>query len=72
MEARNKLEIGVIKMKEKVNKIYNGNNLDVLKNFEDNSICQILTDCPYALSDINPLAMIKDGVNNKSGFMGKK
>lgn len=58
-------------MKEKVNKIYNGNNIDVLKNFNDNSFCQIITDIPYALSDINPLDMIKEDVNNKSGFMGK-
>lgn len=40
-------------MKEKLNKIYNGNNLDVLKNFEDNSIDALISDFPYALSFMN-------------------
>lgn len=40
-------------MQEKVNKIYNGNNLDVLKNFEDNSVDALISDFPYALSFMN-------------------
>ena len=58
-------------MQEKINKIYNGSNLDVLKTFNDNSIDALISDYPYALSDIDPLKMIKEDVNNKSGFMGK-
>lgn len=33
--------------------IYNGNNLDVLKKFEDNSIDSLISDFPYALSFMN-------------------
>lgn len=58
-------------MKNKVNQIYNSNNLDYLKTLEDNCIDTILTDVPYGLQDVNALKMIKEGVNNTSGFMNK-
>ena len=32
-----------------INKVYVGNNLDVLKTFPDNSIDSIVTDPPYGL-----------------------
>lgn len=35
------------------NKIYHGNNLDILKTFEDNSIDSIVTDPPYGISFMN-------------------
>lgn len=56
-------------MNDFTNKIIQGNNLDILSLFSNNSIDSFITDVPYALSDIDPLKMIKDGVNNKSGFM---
>lgn len=37
-------------MKKKINKIYNGDCLDVLKNFDDNSIDCCITDPPYNIS----------------------
>jgi len=36
-----------------INKIYTGNNLDILKIFEDNSIDSIVTDPPYELKFMN-------------------
>ena len=36
-----------------INKIYTGNNLDILKTFEDNSIDSIVTDPPYELKFMN-------------------
>ena len=36
-----------------INKIYTGNNLDVLKTFEDNSIDSIVADPPYELKFMN-------------------
>lgn len=59
-------------MNNKINKIYNGNNIEVLKDFEDNSIDSIITDFPYGLQDIDALKLIKEGGNNASGFLGKK
>jgi DNA modification methylase len=56
-------------MQQKVNKIYNGSNIDVLQGFQDNSCDAIISDYPYGLSDIDPLKMIKEDVNNKAGFM---
>jgi DNA modification methylase len=56
-------------MQERVNKIYNGSNIDVLKGFQDNSIDALISDYPYALSDVDPLKMIKEDMNNKAGFM---
>jgi DNA modification methylase len=53
-------------MQEKVNKIYNGSNIDVLKGFQDNSCDALITDFPYGLSDVDPLKMIKEDVNNKA------
>ena len=37
----------------KVNNIYHGNNLEVLKMFEDNSIDSIVTDPPYGINFMN-------------------
>lgn len=59
-------------MQDKINKIYKGSNIDVLKGFEDSSICQILTDVPYGLQDIDVLQLIKENKNGTKGFMGKK
>lgn len=59
-------------MNNKINKIYNGNNIEVLKDFEDNSIDSIITDFPYGLQDVDALKLIKEGGNNVSGFLGKK
>jgi site-specific DNA-methyltransferase (adenine-specific) len=36
-----------------LNKVYQGNNIDVLKTFEDNSIDSIVTDPPYGISFMN-------------------
>ena len=48
------------------NKIYHGDSLEVLKNFEDNSIDAIVTDPPYALTSEE-----YKHENHKGGFMGK-
>jgi len=65
----------------KLNKIYQGNCLDILKTFPDNSIDACITDPPYGLSDHKPddvLFILKEWLNgndslipNKKGFMGK-
>ena len=64
-----------------LNKIYQGNCLDILKTFPDNSIDACITDPPYGLSDHKPddvLFILKEWLNgndslipNKKGFMGK-
>lgn len=36
-----------------INKIYQGNNIEILKTFEDNSIDSIVTDPPYGISFMN-------------------
>ena len=54
-----------------VNKIYNGNNLEVLKDFEDDCVDALISDFPYGLQDINALKLIKENSNNTKGFMGK-
>jgi len=59
-------------MQQKVNKIYNGSNIDVLKGFQDNSCDALITDVPYGLQDVNALEFIKDNKNGTQGFMGKK
>jgi len=59
-------------MQEKVNKIYNGSNINVLKGFQDNSIDSLITDFPYALCDIDAIDMIKNNSNNSGDFMNKK
>lgn len=55
-----------------INKIYNESNLERLQKIQDNSVDAIITDIPYGLTDIDPLALIKESKNNQSGFMGKK
>jgi len=65
----------------KLNKIYQGNCLDILKTFPDNSIDACITDPPYGLSDHKPddvVFILKEWLNgndslipNKKGFMGK-
>jgi len=59
-------------MQEKVNKIYNIDNIDFLKTLPDNSISLTLTDIPYALNDVDALKMIQEGLNNKGDFLNKK
>jgi len=64
-----------------LNKIYQGNCLDILKTFPDNSIDACVTDPPYGLSDHKPddvVFVLKEWLNgndslipNKRGFMGK-
>ena len=67
----------------KLNKIYNGDCLDVMKTFPDNSIDTIITDPPYHLTSIvkrfgksnsAPAKYGTDGVFQRSskGFMGKE
>ena len=59
-------------MQEKVNQIYCGDNQEVLKTFQDNSICALITDIPYALCDIDALKMIKENADNSGDFLNKK
>ena len=59
-------------MKDKVNQIYCNDNQEVLKTFQDNSVDSLISDCPYALCDIDALKMIKEGVNNSGDFLNKK
>ena len=62
-----------------VNKIYHGNNLDILKTFPDNSIDSIVTDPPYGLGkEPNALEVLQSWITtgyheiNGKGFMGKE
>lgn len=59
-------------MKDKINKIYNGNNIKVLKGFEENCIDSIITDFPYGLQDVDALKLIKENKNNTKGFLNKE
>jgi len=59
-------------MNNKINKIYNGNNIEILKDFQNNSFDSIITDFPYGLQDVDALKLIKEGGNNASGFLGKE
>ena len=59
-------------MNNYVNTIINDNNMNLIKKMPDNSVCTILSDIPYALCEIDALKMIKDGIDNKGDFMGKK
>jgi site-specific DNA-methyltransferase (adenine-specific) len=61
------------------NKVYVGNNIDVLKTFPDNSIDSIVTDPPYGLGkEPNADALLKDWLEHGyhevkgKGFMGKE
>jgi DNA modification methylase len=62
-----------------INKVYVGNNLDVLKTFKDNSVDSIVTDPPYGLGK-EPKAeeVLKDWLEHGyheikgKGFMGKE
>ena len=62
-----------------INKVYVGNNLDVLKTFPDNSIDSIVTDPPYGLGkEPNAHEVLKDWLEHGyheikgKGFMGKE
>jgi len=62
-----------------LNKIYNGNNLDILKTFPDNSIDSIVTDPPYGLGkEPNALEVLQSWITTGynevkgKGFMGKE
>ena len=59
-------------MHDKTNKLYNIDNIEFLRTLPDNSISNICTDVPYALCDIDALKMIKEDMQNKSDFMGRK
>ena len=61
------------------NKIYCGNNLDILKTFPDNSIDSIVTDPPYGLGkEPNALEVLQSWITTGyheikgKGFMGKE
>ena len=61
------------------NKIYHGNNLDILRTFEDNSIDSIVTDPPYGLGkEPNALEVLQSWITTGyheikgKGFMGKE
>ena len=61
------------------NKVYVGNNIDVLKTFPDNSIDSIVTDPPYGLGkEPNAVALLQDWITTGyhevkgKGFMGKE
>lgn len=62
-----------------INKVYVGNNLDILKTFPDNSIDSIVTDPPYGLGkEPNATELLKDWLDTGyhevkgKGFMGKE
>jgi len=59
-------------MQDKVNKIYNSDNLELIKKLPNNSIDSLITDCPYALCDIDAIDMIQNNSNNSGDFMNKK
>jgi DNA modification methylase len=61
------------------NKIYHGNNLDILRTFEDNSIDSIVTDPPYGLGkEPNAVEVLQSWITvgyheiKGKGFMGKE
>jgi DNA modification methylase len=61
------------------NKVYVGNNIDVLKTFPDNSIDSIVTDPPYGLGkEPDAIALLQDWITTGyhevkgKGFMGKE
>jgi hypothetical protein len=61
------------------NKVYVGNNIDVLKTFPDNSIDSIVTDPPYGLGkEPDAVALLQDWITTGyhevkgKGFMGKE
>jgi site-specific DNA-methyltransferase (adenine-specific) len=62
-----------------INKIYHGNNLDILRTFPDNSIDSIVTDPPYGLGkEPNALEVLQSWITTGyheikgKGFMGKE
>ena len=61
------------------NKIYLGNNLDILRTFPDNSIDSIVTDPPYGLGkEPNAVEVLQSWITtgyheiSGKGFMGKE
>src|SRR5690554_1418565 len=63
----------------KVNNVYVGNNIEVLKTFPDNSIDSVVTDPPYGLGkEPNAIDVLKDWITvgyhevKGKGFMGKE
>ncbi len=59
-------------MQTKINKIYNGDNKQILKNFEDNVFDSIITDFPYGLQNVDGLSLVKENKNNTKGFLNKE
>ncbi|MFA5719493.1 MAG: DNA methyltransferase [Acholeplasmataceae bacterium] len=63
----------------KVNNVYVGNNIEVLKTFPDNSIDSVVTDPPYGLGkEPNAIEVLQSWITNGyhevkgKGFMGKE
>jgi site-specific DNA-methyltransferase (adenine-specific) len=63
----------------KINNVYVGNNIEVLKTFPDNSIDSVVTDPPYGLGkEPNAVDVLSDWVKKGyheitgKGFMGKE
>ena len=59
-------------MQNKVNKLYNIDNIEFLRTLEDNSVDSLITDFPYGLQDIDALKLMQENTNNTRGFMGKE
>lgn len=61
-------------------KILKGDNLQLLKDYQDNYFDSVVTDCPYGLSsEPDPIKLLQDWIDHgyheikaKGGFMGKK
>ena len=65
--------------KMKINNVYVGNNIEVLKTFPDNSIDSVVTDPPYGLGkEPNAIEVLQSWTTNGyhevkgKGFMGKE
>lgn len=61
-------------MQDKINKVFNVNNIEFLKTLPENSIDLLCTDVPYGLHDgkLSALEMIFEGKNNTKGFCNKE
>jgi DNA modification methylase len=66
-------------VKMKINNVYVGNNIEVLKTFPDNSIDSVVTDPPYGLGkEPNAIEVLQSWITTGyheitgKGFMGKK
>jgi site-specific DNA-methyltransferase (adenine-specific) len=55
-----------------LNKVYNMDCLEGLKQLDDNSIDLIATDPPYGMTNLHPLELIENEEKKSRGFMGKE